>query len=92
MKNEAKCLFEKMVDFKRFAIALLAVGSFFYLGLIIPDTANTMSELYTMAGSSAVFLTGSIYFFVLAKRCRTKLNETDEGQEFLMKNKRNKTP
>lgn len=85
MKNEAKRLFEKMVDFKRFAIALLAVGSFFYLGLIIPDTANTMLELYIMAGSSAVFLIGSIFFFALSKHCRTKLNEMDDGQEFLMK-------
>jgi hypothetical protein len=85
MKNEAKRLFEKMVDFKRFAIALLAVGSFFYLGLIIPDTANTMMELYIMSGSSAVFLIGSIYFFAVSKHCRKKLNELDDGQEFLMK-------
>ncbi|MBT2688007.1 hypothetical protein J7I93_07420 [Bacillus sp. ISL-47] len=85
MKKEAKLLFEKMVDFKRFAIALLAVGSFFYLGLIIPDTANTMFELYIMAGSSSVFLFGSIYFFALSKRFRAKLDEMDEGREFLMK-------
>ncbi|KON86958.1 hypothetical protein AF332_09155 [Sporosarcina globispora] len=85
MKNEAKRIFEKMVDFKRFAISLLAVGSFFYIGLIIPDTANTVSDLYIMAGSSLVFLIGSIYYFMLSKRCRNKLNETDEGQEYLMR-------
>lgn len=85
MKNEAKHLFEKMVDFKRFAISLLAVGSFFYIGLIIPDTTNTVSDLYIMAGSSSAFLFGSILFFILSKRCRNKLNETDEGQEYLMR-------
>ncbi|MBN8200635.1 MULTISPECIES: YrhC family protein [Bacillaceae] len=85
MKNEAKHLFEKMVDFKRFAISMLAVGSFFYIGLIIPDTANTVSDLYIMAGSSSAFLLGSILFFLFSKRCRSKLNETDEGQEYLMR-------
>ncbi|MDF2038710.1 YrhC family protein [Bacillus sp. CMF12] len=85
MKNEAKHLFEKMVDFKRFAISMLAVGSFFYIGLIIPDTANAVSDLYIMAGSSSAFLFGSILFFILSKRCRSKLNETDKGQEYLMR-------
>lgn len=85
MKKEAKCLFEKMVDFKRFAIVLLAVGSFFYLGLIIPDNTNKVSDFYLLAGSSSVFLTGSIIFFALSNRCRAKLNEMEEGQEFPMK-------
>ncbi len=85
MMNEAKILYQKMVDFKRFAITMLAVGSFFYIGLIIPDTANTVSDLYIMAGSSSAFLIGSILFFILSRRCRTKLNETDEGQEYLMR-------
>ncbi|MDP4154175.1 MAG: YrhC family protein, partial [Bacillota bacterium] len=33
MKNEAKQLYEKMVDLKRFAVILLAAGVFFYLGV-----------------------------------------------------------
>jgi hypothetical protein len=85
MKTHAKQLYEKMVDYKRFAIALLAVGAFFYLGVIIPQEAKEAFSLNIMAASSAVFLAGSIYFFSVSRKLRSKLSEMDEGEEFLMK-------
>jgi membrane protein implicated in regulation of membrane protease activity len=85
MKIDVKNIYDKMVDFHRFATVLLAVGVFFYLGVIIPNVATTtMSQLVGIAGSLTVLLV-SILFFVLSKRLRKKLEETDEGQNHLTK-------
>jgi membrane protein implicated in regulation of membrane protease activity len=85
MKIDVKNIYDKMVDFHRFATVLLAVGVFFYLGVIIPNVATTtMSQLVGIAGSLTVLLV-SILFFVLSKRLRKKLEESDEGQNYLMK-------
>jgi hypothetical protein len=64
MKNQAKALFDKMTDFKRFAITLLAVGSFLYLGLIIPSAVKSDRSLNIIILSSLVFLTLSVFFFI----------------------------
>ncbi|WP_071460209.1 YrhC family protein [Bacillus massilinigeriensis] len=79
-----KKLYERMVDFRMFGIVLLAVGSFFYFGMIIPDRKSTL-ELYGNAGVSLGFLLFSILFFSFSKSLRKKLMETDEGQDYLMK-------
>jgi membrane protein implicated in regulation of membrane protease activity len=85
MKIDVKNIYDKMVDFHRFATVLLAVGVFFYLGVIIPNVATTtLSQLVGIAGSLTVLLV-SILFFVLSKRLRKKLEETDEGQNYLTK-------
>jgi hypothetical protein len=85
LKTHAKQLYQKMVDYKRFAIALLAVGAFFYLGVIIPQEAKEAFSLNIMAAASMVFLLGSIYFFSVSKKLRSRLSEMDEGEDFLMK-------
>lgn len=85
MKQTAKQLFDKMVDYKLYAVILLAVGVFFYLGVIIPSTTNSAMDINIMMVASSVFLAGSIFFFAQAKTCKTKLLNTDEGQEYLMK-------
>ena len=76
--NSAKMLQEKMIDFKRFAIALLAVGSFFYLGVIIPSGEKVLTNQFIMMCSSMLFLAGSIYFFTLSKQLKTKLDDIEE--------------
>jgi YrhC-like protein len=81
MNQQSKNLYEKMVDFKRFALILLAVGVFFYLGAIIP-TSKSPEDLNMMIFTSISFLTVSILFFVRFKQCQRKLLDMeDDGQE-----------
>ncbi|MDZ5470897.1 YrhC family protein (plasmid) [Bacillus sp. 31A1R] len=85
MKKTAKQLHEKMVDFKRFAIVLLAAGVFFYLGVIIPTETKTVMDTNIMIIASTLFLIASMLLFVESKKARQKLMEMDEGEEYLMK-------
>ena len=81
MKHETKVLYEKMVDFKRFGSVLLAVGIFFYLGVIIPIEAVTEFELNLMVLSSTSFIALSILFFIQYKQCQLKLLEMDDNED-----------
>jgi hypothetical protein len=85
MKNEAKNIYEKMIDFHRFASVLLAVGVFFYFGMIIPqESATTLTKLVS-AGGSIISLAVSILFYYESKKLKKVLEESEEGQEYLMK-------
>ena len=85
MKNQAKQLYEKMVDLKRFAVILLAAGVFFYLGVIIPsDTKNTM-DVNIMIIASTAFIAVSLLLFINEKLCREKLLAMEEDIEILKK-------
>jgi predicted MFS family arabinose efflux permease len=85
MKNQAKQLYEKMVDLKRFAVILLAAGVFFYLGVIIPsDTKNTM-DVNIMIIASTAFIAVSLLLFINEKLCREKLLAMEEDNEILKK-------
>jgi YrhC-like protein len=83
-----KQLFEKMCDYRNFGIVLLALGSLFYLGSVIPSDGQVMVDKYISVAASSAFLLISIGFFALSKSYRNKLIETDEGQEYLMNRKR----
>jgi hypothetical protein len=82
MEKQAKYLFEKMVDFKRFATIFLAAGVFFYLGIIIPSNHN---HLNIMSLVSISFLVVSIILFTRSKKFRRELLEHEDGHEYLMK-------
>jgi hypothetical protein len=85
MKIEAKNIYEKMIDFHRFASVLLAFGVFFYFGMIIPqETATTVTQLVSASGSMITLAVSTLFFFK-AKKLRKRLEETEEGQEYLMK-------
>jgi predicted MFS family arabinose efflux permease len=85
MKNQAKQLYEKMVDLKRFAVILLAAGVFFYLGVIIPsDTKNTL-DVNIMIIASTAFIAVSLLLFINEKLCREKLLAMEEDNEILKK-------
>lgn len=85
MKIEAKNIYEKMIDFHRFASVLLAFGVFFYFGMIIPqETATTVTKLVS-AGGSIISLAVSTLFFYETKKLKKRLEESEEGQEYLMK-------
>nr|WP_263325643.1 YrhC family protein [Neobacillus sp. Marseille-Q6967] len=81
MKQQSKTLHEKMVDFKRFAVVLLAVAVFFYLGVIIPSDTKSEMDINIMMVSSMSFLAISILFFIQSKQCQLKLNEIEEGND-----------
>ena len=85
MKKEAKQLYEKMVDFKRFAITVLAAGVFFYLGSILPKETKTAMDVTIMTFTSLSFLSVSIGLFMRSKQYRQKLLELDEGEEYLLR-------
>ncbi|PFO03630.1 hypothetical protein COJ85_13340 [Bacillus sp. AFS076308] len=81
MKQQTKMLYEKMVDFKRFGTVLLAVGIFFYLGVIIPVEAKTELAQNLMVLSSTSFIALSILFFIQYKQCQLKLLEIDDNED-----------
>ncbi|PEZ83358.1 YrhC family protein [Bacillus sp. AFS017274] len=82
MKNRKKqtvaLLRSKMVDFKYFAITLLCVGSFFYLGTILPSGYKAMIDTYVYIGATIMFLGMSIVFFSLSKKYKKILAEMDD--------------
>ncbi|MFF2456694.1 YrhC family protein [Peribacillus simplex] len=84
MKNRKKqtvaLLRSKMVDFKQFAITLLSVGSFFYLGTILPSGDKAMIGTYVYMGATITFLGMSIVFFSLSKKYKKTLAEMDDQE------------
>ncbi|MEH7354198.1 YrhC family protein [Neobacillus drentensis] len=85
MKQEMKNLYEKMVDFKRFGIVLLACGVFFFLGIIIPLDAKSEMDLNIMLLSSMSFLAVSILMFIQSTQCQLKLTEMEDFDDYFMK-------
>lgn len=81
MEKQTKSIYEKMVDFKHFAVVLLAVGVFFYLGVIIPTDSKTEMDTNIMMISSTAFLAASIFLFIQSKQCQLKLMEMEDGRE-----------
>lgn len=82
MKNRKKqtvaLLRSKMADFKYFAITLLCVGSFFYLGTILPSSDKAIIDTYVYMGATITFLGISIVFFSLSKKYKRILAEMDD--------------
>ncbi|MEH7333983.1 YrhC family protein [Neobacillus drentensis] len=79
MEQQLKSLFEKIADFKRFALTLFAFGIFFYLGAIIPYAGKTVLDLNMMINTAISFLAASILFFLQVKIYQIKLLEMEDG-------------
>ena len=79
MDKQTKGLYEKMVDFKQFAVVLLAVGVFFFLGVIIPSDTKSEMDVNIMMISSMSFLAVSILLFIQSKQCQLKLMDIEDG-------------
>lgn len=79
MKDQTKILFEKMVDFKRFAVVLLTIAIFFYLGVIIPADIKSELDENIMMICSMSFLAVSILLFIESKKCQLKLMDIEDG-------------
>lgn len=81
MEGYAKKIYEKMADYKRFASILLAVGVFFYLGVITPTAVKSQMDLNMMMLASMSFLAASILFFSKSRSLKQKLLELEEENE-----------
>ena len=81
MDKQTKSIYEKMVDFKQFAVVLLAVGVFFYLGVIIPTDSKTEMDINIMMISSMSFLAVSILLFIQSKQCQLKLMDMENSSK-----------
>jgi predicted MFS family arabinose efflux permease len=79
--KQTKSLYEKMVDFKQFAVVLLAVGVFFFLGVIIPSNTKSEMDVNIMMISSMSFLAVSILLFIQSKQCQLKLMDIEDGNQ-----------
>jgi predicted MFS family arabinose efflux permease len=79
--KQTKKMYEKMVDFKQFAVVLLAVGVFFFLGVIIPSDIKSEMDVNIMMIASMSFLAVSILFFIQYKQCQLKLNDMEDGSQ-----------
>lgn len=79
MDKQIKNLYEKMVDFKQFAVVLLAVGVFFFLGVIIPSDTKSEMDINIMMISSMSFLAFSIFLFIQSKQCQLKLMDMEDN-------------
>jgi predicted MFS family arabinose efflux permease len=79
--KQTKKIHEKMVDFKQFAVVLLAVGVFFFLGVIIPSESKSEMDVNIMMIASMSFLAVSILFFIQSKQCQIKLMDMEDGNQ-----------
>jgi predicted MFS family arabinose efflux permease len=79
--KQTKNIYEKMVDFRQFAVVLLAVGVFFFLGVIIPSDAKSEMDVNIMMIASASFLAVSILLFIQSKQCQLKLMDMEDGNK-----------
>jgi FtsH-binding integral membrane protein len=78
-KTKASHIRKKMLDYKRFAITLLCVGAFFYLGSLIPSEGKTMFDTYGYLGVTIAFLIMSIGFFAASSKINKKLSDMDDA-------------
>ncbi|MEC1522885.1 YrhC family protein [Neobacillus niacini] len=81
MDKQTKKIYEKMVDFKQFAVVLLAVGVFFFLGVIIPSDSKSEMDVNIMMIASMSFLAVSILLFIQSKQCQLKLMDMEDGNQ-----------
>jgi predicted MFS family arabinose efflux permease len=79
--KQTKKIYEKMVDFRQFAVVLLAVGVFFFLGVIIPSDTMSEMDVNIMMIASMSFLAVSILLFIQSKQCQLKLMDMEDGNQ-----------
>lgn len=81
MDKQTKNIYDKMVDFRQFAVVLLAVGVFFFLGVIIPSDTKSEMDVNIMMIASMSFFAVSILLFIQSKQCQIKLMDMEDGNQ-----------
>ncbi|MCC3356631.1 YrhC family protein [Bacillus sp. REN16] len=72
--KQLKNLRHKITDFISFGYILLVLSVFFYIGIIIPEERSPF-QIYSMMGSTLIFLSSSFTFFLLAIKYKKQLEE-----------------
>ncbi|MDQ0161262.1 YrhC family protein [Aeribacillus alveayuensis] len=77
---EKKKLYDLMLDFKRYAMILLAISTFLYIGLFIPEgyVVLTTKEQLGLLSVTSVLLFSSLFCFWLSLKYRHQLDDLDE--------------
>jgi undecaprenyl pyrophosphate phosphatase UppP len=78
MNPNIKEIQDKVADYSRFGMVLLAVSVFMFIGVLIPNEGKEMLQLYSMMAATTVFLGAALYFFQKVNGYKKKLNEVDE--------------
>ncbi|KZZ86011.1 MULTISPECIES: YrhC family protein [Bacillaceae] len=71
-----KQLQDLVLDFKNYAFVLLALGTFFYIGVFVES--GKVSEQSTMMGASAFMLAGALICFNISLTFHKKLQKEAE--------------
>ncbi|HZG73404.1 MAG TPA: YrhC family protein [Chondromyces sp.] len=81
MDNLAKDLQNKIDDFKHFAIILMAVSGFLYLGAVLPVEGKTsIGQQLLMGGTVLLLILGTLFFFFSSKY-QKQLEDIEENGE-----------
>lgn len=77
---DRKKLHDLIDDFKRYAIVLLAVSTFLYIGLFIPESHMNLSqqEEYVLLSATTVLLFSSVICFKQSLKYRKQLEELED--------------
>ncbi|WP_246940621.1 YrhC family protein [Bacillus pinisoli] len=70
---------DKITDFNRFGMVLLAVSVFLFIGVLIPsEEGREMTQMTVMMASTIVLLIASFLFFKKAVTYKKKISELEE--------------
>ena len=73
-----KTLKEKMTDYTRYSMILLAVSVFLYIGVAFQHAGKEPYQIFSMMGVTVVFLTLSFTFIFKARKIKKQLQEQDD--------------
>ncbi|ABS23307.1 YrhC family protein [Bacillus cytotoxicus] len=72
-----KELQQKIADYTRFGQVLLAISTFFMIGLLIPNGGRETVQFFAMMGVIVLFLGMAFFFFKRIKVLRDQLEENE---------------
>ena len=73
-----KTLKEKMTDYTRYSMILLAVSVFLYIGVAFQHGGKEPYQIFSMMGVTVIFLALSFTFIFKARKLKKQLQEQDE--------------
>ncbi|RSK27954.1 hypothetical protein EJF36_14270 [Bacillus sp. HMF5848] len=77
-QNENKILQQKVIDYTRYGITLLAVSVFLYIGVIIRSEIISNPKMFMMMGTTSLFLISSFIFIYKAMKLRNFLQSEEQ--------------
>ncbi|MED1863145.1 YrhC family protein [Fictibacillus nanhaiensis] len=78
MKNNAEFIKKKIADYQRFGFILLAVSTFFYIGLVLPVEDKNFVQSITLGIASTTCLGFTALMYNVVRKCKTQLQELSE--------------